>query len=40
MADAKRLVYAAWDKIFTLGQAPVEIMKDVSVQVQEAQQNG
>lgn len=38
MADAKRLVYEAWDKIFTLGQSPVDIMKDVSIQVQEAQQ--
>ena len=38
MADAKRLAYDAWDKIFTLGQAPVDIMKDVSIQIQEAQQ--
>jgi hypothetical protein len=38
MADAKRLVYAAWDKIFILGQAQVDIMKEVSLQVQEAQQ--
>jgi len=38
MADAKRLVYAAWDKIFILGQAQVDIMQEVSLQVQEAQQ--
>lgn len=30
MADARRLTYAAWDKIFTLGQSPVEEMKDVA----------
>ena len=37
MAEAKRLAYDAWDKIFTLGQAPVDIMKDVSDQIQNAQ---
>jgi hypothetical protein len=37
MEDAKRLAYAAWEQIFTLGQAPVEIMKSVSTQIQQAQ---
>jgi multiple sugar transport system substrate-binding protein len=40
MTEAKRLVTEAWDQIFTLGQAPVSIMKDVSVQIEKAQQNG
>ena len=35
--DARRLAYAAWDQIFTLGQAPVELMKTVSQQIDEAQ---
>ncbi|MFQ5593001.1 MAG: ABC transporter substrate-binding protein [Anaerolineae bacterium] len=38
MADAKRITYAAWDQIFTLGQAPVERMEDICRQIQEAQQ--
>jgi multiple sugar transport system substrate-binding protein len=38
MIDAKRIAYAAWDQIFTLGQAPVEIMKDASQQIEAAQQ--
>jgi multiple sugar transport system substrate-binding protein len=37
MTDAKRIVYDAWEKIFTLGQAPVDIMKDVARQVEAAQ---
>ena len=37
MADAKRLAYAAWDQIFTLGQAPVEQMEPVCRQIEEAQ---
>ncbi len=37
MEEAKRLTYAAWDQIFTLGQAPVEQMRSVCQQVQEAQ---
>jgi multiple sugar transport system substrate-binding protein len=40
MDDAKRLAYAAWDEIFTLGQSPVDIMNDVSDQIQEAQRQG
>ncbi len=37
MVDAKELAYAAWDQIFTLGQAPVEQMEDVCRQIEEAQ---
>ena len=37
MDDAKRLAYDAWDQILTLGQAPVDIMEDVSDQIQNAQ---
>ena len=37
MAEARRITYAAWDQIFTLGQAPVEQMKSVCRQVQELQ---
>ena len=38
MVDAKELAYAAWDQIFTLGQAPVEQMEDVCRQIEETQQ--
>jgi hypothetical protein len=38
MAEAKRLAYDAWDQIFTLGQAPVDILKDVSQAIQMSQQ--
>jgi multiple sugar transport system substrate-binding protein len=37
MADAKKLVYAAWDEIFTWGRAPVEQMVDVCRQLEERQ---
>ena len=37
MVDAKRLVYAAWDQIFLLGEQPVDLMKEVSIQVEDAQ---
>jgi multiple sugar transport system substrate-binding protein len=37
MADAKQIAYAAWDEIFTFGQASVEQMKDVCRRIQEAQ---
>lgn len=37
-ADAQRLANAAWQKIFTLGQAPVEIIKDLSRDIEAAQQ--
>ena len=38
MAEAKQITYDAWDQIFTLGQAPVERMKDVCRRIQEAQE--
>ena len=38
MADAKRITYAAWDEIFTLGQASVERMEDACRRIREAQQ--
>jgi len=37
MVDAKRLIYAAWDQIFLLGEQPVNLMKDVAAQVEAAQ---
>jgi len=37
MAEARRLAVAAWDQIFTLGQAPVELMKTVCRQIEETQ---
>jgi hypothetical protein len=37
-ADAQRLANAAWQQIFTLGQSPVQIIEDVSRQIEEAQQ--
>ncbi len=37
MAEAKRITSAAWNQIFKLGQAPVEQMKSVCHQVQQAQ---
>ncbi len=40
MYEAQRLAYAAWDKILTFGQAPVEHLKEVCQQIQRAQQAG
>ena len=37
-ADAERLAGAAWQQIFTLGQSPVDILKDVSGKIEESQQ--
>lgn len=37
MADARRLTYEAWDKIFTLGQMPLDTMQAVCRQVQDVQ---
>ncbi len=37
-ADAERLASVAWQQIFTLGQAPVDILKDVSGKIEESQQ--
>jgi multiple sugar transport system substrate-binding protein len=35
MAEVTRLVYTAWDRIFTLGEAPVDEMIDVCAQIAE-----
>ncbi len=40
MTDARLLIYEAWEKIFTLGQEPVEHMIEVSRQVEAAQDRG
>jgi multiple sugar transport system substrate-binding protein len=37
MAVATRLANDAWDRIFTLGQAPVDLMKDVAREIETAQ---
>lgn len=37
MVEAKQLVYSAWDQIFLLGEQSVDLMKDVSRQVEEVQ---
>lgn len=37
-ADALRLTKAAWQQIFTLGQAPISIMQNVSREIEQAQQ--
>lgn len=38
MAAATRIANAAWDRIFTLGQAPVDILKDAAQEIEAAQQ--
>lgn len=38
MSAAKSLAQAAWARIFTLGEAPVALMNDVSAQIERAQQ--
>jgi multiple sugar transport system substrate-binding protein len=38
MTDARRIAYAAWEQIFVLGQASVELMKEASRQIEDAQQ--
>ena len=35
MVEAKQLVYSAWDQIFLLGEQPIDLMKDISRQVEE-----
>jgi multiple sugar transport system substrate-binding protein len=40
MADARRLTQSAWEEIFTLGQASVDIMKRTSTWIEEAQSSG
>jgi ABC-type glycerol-3-phosphate transport system substrate-binding protein len=37
MVEAKQLVYSAWDQIFLLGEQPVDLMIDISRQVEELQ---
>ena len=37
MVEVKELVYSAWDQIFLLGEQPVDLMKEVSQQVEAAQ---
>jgi multiple sugar transport system substrate-binding protein len=37
MVKAKQLVYSAWDQIFLLGEQPVDLMKDISIQVENLQ---
>jgi len=38
MTDARRIAYAAWEQIFVLGQASVELMQEASRQIEDAQQ--
>jgi len=37
-AEASRLADAAWQQIFTLGQAPVELMREASAQIEAVQE--
>jgi multiple sugar transport system substrate-binding protein len=37
-ADAERLATTAWQQIFTLGQSPVDILKDISDKIEKSQQ--
>ncbi len=37
MAEATRIANAAWDQIFALGQAPVDILKEAARQIDAAQ---
>ena len=37
-ADAGQLAQAAWEQIYTLGQAPVSLMGDISAEIEGAQQ--
>ena len=38
MAAVKEITYAAWEQIFTLGQAPVSMMEDVCRQIHQMSQ--
>ena len=40
MSEATRIATAAWDQIFTLGQAPVDILKDTARLIDKVQQEG
>jgi ABC-type glycerol-3-phosphate transport system substrate-binding protein len=37
MEEARELTLSAWERIFTLGQAPVELMAEVSTQIEDLQ---
>ncbi len=37
MADAKRIAYSAWEQIFILGEASVDVMESAARQIQDAQ---
>jgi multiple sugar transport system substrate-binding protein len=37
MEEASRIAYDAWDRILTLGRDPVDLLKDASRQIEEAQ---
>lgn len=37
MADARTLAYTAWDRIFALGQSPVDLMRETSRKIGEVQ---
>ena len=39
MAEATRIANSAWEQILTLGQAPVELIKTASRQIEEAQKS-
>ena len=38
MVEARRIAYAAWEQILTLGTARADLIKTASLQIQEAQQ--
>ena len=38
MAEARRIAYAAWEQILTLGTAPVDLINTASRQIEQAQQ--
>jgi multiple sugar transport system substrate-binding protein len=40
MTEARRLAQAAWTRIFTLGQAQVDLIKGVSAQIEAVQRTG
>jgi hypothetical protein len=37
MGEAARLAHEAWDRVLTLGQAPVETIKDAALEIQKNQ---
>jgi ABC-type glycerol-3-phosphate transport system substrate-binding protein len=38
MGDARGIARAAWEQVFTLGSAPVDTIKEASVEIEAAQQ--